>query len=125
MTELPVVTKLPDGSRTWHFNDKLHREDGPAIELADGTREWYFNGKRHREDGPAVKRANGNRMWYFNGKRHREDGPAVELADGTREWYIYDVMMSFRGYVNKIFPKNTPEKCLFLLKWSGKKSPHE
>jgi len=28
-------------------------------------------------------------------------------------------MMDFQEYVNKIFPENTPKKCLFILKWSN------
>jgi len=70
------------------LNDKLHREDGPAIEYANGTKEWYKNGKLHREDGPAVECADGTKEWHKNDKRHREDGPAVELADGTKFWYL-------------------------------------
>ena len=32
-------------SRRWHFKNKLHREDGPAVEWADGSKWWYLNGK--------------------------------------------------------------------------------
>lgn len=83
-----------NGDRYWHLNDKLHREDGPAIECADGTRRWYLSGQRHREDGPAVESANGDRYWYLNGKFHREDGPAVEYANGDRCWYLNDKLLS-------------------------------
>jgi hypothetical protein len=48
---------------------KLHREDGPAIELANGTRSWWINGELHREDGPAVELANGTGDWWINGER--------------------------------------------------------
>jgi hypothetical protein len=34
----------------WYLNDKLHREDGPAIEWSNGTREWYLHGKRVTEN---------------------------------------------------------------------------
>jgi len=30
---------------------KLHREDGPAVELDNGDKSWWVNGKLHREDG--------------------------------------------------------------------------
>ena len=76
------------GCKEWYLNDKLHREDGPAVEWASGTKYWYLNGKRHREDGPAIEWANGNKSWYRDDKLHREDGPAVEWADGTRFWYL-------------------------------------
>jgi hypothetical protein len=45
----------------WYLNDKLHREDGPAIEYADGYKAWWLNGKRltkeeHKEAmNPAVE----------------------------------------------------------------------
>ena len=32
------------GTKEWYRNDKLHREDGPAIEYVDGTKEWWLNG---------------------------------------------------------------------------------
>jgi hypothetical protein len=56
-------------NRWWCVNDKLHREDGPAVEYADGTKHWYLKGKFHREDGPAVECANGSKYWYLNGDR--------------------------------------------------------
>ena len=27
----------------WYKNDKLHRENGPAIEYFDGSKYWYIN----------------------------------------------------------------------------------
>ena len=80
-----------DGSKEWYLNDKLHREDGPAVELADGSRAWYLNGKFHREDGPAIEYPDGSKYWYLNDEFHREDGPAVERADGSRAWYLNGV----------------------------------
>jgi len=83
-----TVKVCDNGTKSWYFNGKLHREDGPAIEYSNGTKSWYLNGKRHREDGPAREWADGNKFWYFNGKRHREDGPAVEYSRGTKSWYL-------------------------------------
>lgn len=34
----------------WKLNDKLHREDGPAIECANGDRSWYLNGEKMTEE---------------------------------------------------------------------------
>ena len=42
-------------SKYWYKEDKLHREDGPAVELVRGQKEWYKEGKLHRIDGPAVE----------------------------------------------------------------------
>ena len=39
-----------NGTKFWHLNGKLHREDGPAIECADGTKFWHLNGKRVTEE---------------------------------------------------------------------------
>ena len=74
------------------FNiNKLHREDGPAIEYVNGHKEWWLHDKRHREDGPALEFASGDREWYLHGKLHREDGPAIEYVGGYREWYLNGV----------------------------------
>ena len=63
-----TVKVFEDGTKYWYLNDKLHREDGPAIELANGTTEWYLNDKLHREDGPAVEGAGGYKAYYLNNK---------------------------------------------------------
>ncbi len=39
-----------DGDKSWYLNDKLHREDGPAMEHADGSEYWYLNGKEVTEE---------------------------------------------------------------------------
>jgi hypothetical protein len=71
------ITKLPNGgelreyfngNKWWFLNDKLHREDGHAVEGGDGYKSWYINGKRHREDGPAIEGYNGSKEWWINGE---------------------------------------------------------
>lgn len=57
------------------------------VEHANGCREWFLNDKLHREDGPAIEYPNLYRAWYINGERHRIDGPAIESSNGAREWY--------------------------------------
>jgi hypothetical protein len=71
----------------YYRGNKLHREDGPAIEWANGTKEWFRNGQYHREDGPAFIQSDGTTFWLRNGQLHREDGPAIEWADGNKEWW--------------------------------------
>ena len=69
----------------------------PEVKVSsDGDKHWYLNGKLHREDGPAVELTNGAKFWYLNGKRHREDGPAVEYADGTKSWFLNDKLIIVR-----------------------------
>jgi len=36
-----------NGKKKWYSKGKLHREDGPAIELPDGTKQWYLNGVKY------------------------------------------------------------------------------
>ena len=57
------------------------------VELKDRV-EWRHNGKLHREDGPAIELASGSEVWYLNGQLHREDGPAIEGADGYNSWRL-------------------------------------
>ena len=57
-----------DGNKSWYSNDKLHRENGPAIENVNGYKAWYINDKLHREDGPAIEWSDGYKCWYLNGK---------------------------------------------------------
>jgi hypothetical protein len=56
------------GDKEWWLNDKLHREDGPAVEYTDGSTGWYLNDKLHREDGPAVE-------WWLNDKHVGNERP--------------------------------------------------
>ena len=86
------------GNKLWYLNDKLHREDGPAVERASGTKCWYLNGKYHREGGPAVQRATGTKQWFLNGLRHREDGPAIEWASGNKGWYLNGKYLTEKEY---------------------------
>lgn len=88
MADKPVMEVDEYGTKCWHLNGELHREDGPAVMCYDGSKDWYFNGKRHREDGPAIEYADGDKSWYLNDKLHREDGPAIEWADGYKVWYL-------------------------------------
>ena len=77
-----------DGDKVWYLNNKLHREDGPAVEFSNGSKMWYLNNQRHRIDGPAVEWVDGSKEWCLNGLLHRTDGPAVEWANGTKQWYL-------------------------------------
>lgn len=83
-----TVKVWDDGSKSWFLNDKLHREDGPAIERVDGTKLWLIEGHFHREDGPACEYPDGTKFWYRRNKLHREDGPASEWNDGNKFWFL-------------------------------------
>ena len=109
----PAVT-LKDGSKGWYLEGTYHREDGPAIEYADGHCEWWFEGKKHRIDGPAVLIPSAS-MWYMDDMKHREDGPAIETSDGFFKYYLFDVEMTEEDYfheVGKLKLKKTLESSL-------------
>jgi hypothetical protein len=67
MFDQPEMIVYADGSREWHLDGHLHREDGPAVEWSGGAKEWFLNGKRHRSDGPAYEGADGSKVWWFDG----------------------------------------------------------
>ena len=79
--EKAICKEFPNGSKYWRLNnDKLHREDGAAIEYAYGDKSWYINGKLHREDGPAMEWDQGRRLgWFLNGKQYKEKDYWKEL----------------------------------------------
>jgi len=39
----PVIDEY--GDKRWYQHDRLHRDDGPAVEWADELKSWYLNGK--------------------------------------------------------------------------------
>jgi len=45
-----TVKVLDSGSKFWHLNNELHREDGPAVEYADGSKEWWLNDEEVTEE---------------------------------------------------------------------------
>ncbi len=61
------------------------------IEYEIGTKIWYKEGKLHREDGPAIEVWDGTKEWWADGKCHRIDGPAIERTNGTKEWWVEDI----------------------------------
>jgi len=89
-----------DGDRYWYLNDKLHREDGPAVEYASGSKFWYLNGKTHREDGPAVEYASGYRAWYLQGKKYTKKEflkltqPVADITVSCQEGDASEISMS-------------------------------
>jgi hypothetical protein len=86
------IVTYPENT-TYYKNNKIHREDGPAIEWRNGNMHWLFNDRLHRTDGPAIELVETElgcivKKWSINGKYHREDGPAVEFGNGYKEWWI-------------------------------------
>ena len=61
----------------WYVDGKLHRDDGPAVELncfaANGYKAWYQNGvlQKENEYDPCVI-DDGIVTWYKDGEIHRD-----------------------------------------------------
>jgi len=112
MSDQPEMKIDANGTKRWYLGNKLHREDGPALERLDGEKCWYLNDKRHREDGPAIEDANGSKWWYFDGKVHREDGPAIENSNGAKKWFLNGTKVSWQQVFRQA---NDPEIELRIL----------
>lgn len=69
----PICKIRPDGTKEWHLDGQLHREDGPAIEYVNGAKRWYIKDKLHRTDGPAVEDADGDKKYFLGGKEYSFD----------------------------------------------------
>lgn len=82
---MPIKTTR-NYTKYYDDDEKLHREDGPAVSYSNGNESWWIHGRRHRVNGPA-RTANGITEWFFMSKMHREDGPAYQSP--TEEiWYF-------------------------------------
>ena len=90
----------------------LRPYDGSHVTQEPKPQRWLVNGKLHRTDGPAIELTDGSKHWFVDGKRHRIDGPAVEHADGAKQYYLfgeeYDDIEVFRvasDMLAKLFPE--------------------
>ena len=68
----------------------------------NGSKHWFQNNRLHREDGPAIEYANGDKFWYQKGQRHREDGPASECTNGDKYWYLKDISFTKEEFDQKM-----------------------
>jgi hypothetical protein len=67
-----------NGDKFWYLNDKLHREDGPAVEYSNGDKSWYLNGKQLTE---AEHKAATSPKVTCNGKEVVIDGVTYVLRE--------------------------------------------
>ena len=68
------VTVNEYGTKYWYLNDKLHREDGPAVEFASGAKCWYINGKllTEAEFNARIKQSScDGRVVEIDGKKYK------------------------------------------------------
>lgn len=70
----------------WYENDKLHREDGPAVIYCGAAvlkQKWFLRGQLHREDGPAIDNETPHytqKIWYRRSKLSTN-------TDGVYSWH--------------------------------------
>lgn len=59
------------GNVFYYKNNKLHRENGPAVfHVKTGDYFYFYDNVLHRIDGPAVIYGHGKKEWYLNGKKY-------------------------------------------------------
>ena len=75
----PICVEI-NGDKCWLLDNKLHREDGPAMEYANGDVTYWVHGKLHREDGPAIILANGKEWYWLLGERVTAEEHEVRTA---------------------------------------------
>jgi len=79
---------MPDAKYVYLVDNKIHREDGPAVIKSSGVQFWVINNKRHRVGGPAYIHPNGTQIWYQNDIIHNDNGPARIWNDGSQIWRV-------------------------------------
>ena len=75
------VTVDDYGKQQWYRNNKLHREDGPAIIYSDGEKKWYLEGKDYREEDYHAKLRKRAGVTSCEGKSVIVDGKTYYLRE--------------------------------------------
>jgi hypothetical protein len=75
------------------FVEQEYGKEYVVYDYDDGWKYWYFDNKRHREYGPAVY-LEGNVWWFKCGYVHRDDGCAMYI-DKDKAYYINNKYKSF------------------------------
>ena len=75
--------------------------------------EWYLNDKLHREDGPAIEYANGDRWWCLNGQQYSEQEFLNKMSPApTTEWVLVECVSQFRTRYMVEAPRGKSEWAL-------------
>jgi hypothetical protein len=94
------VKVYDDGDKYWYLNNKLHREDGPAVECANGDKCWFLYDKLHREDGPALECAS-YKQWYLNGTKYTKQEFNEKMNPSAKELPVSEIS-KLLGYEVKV-----------------------
>jgi hypothetical protein len=73
------VRVYANGNKFWFLNDKIHREDGPAVEYAYGYKAWYLESVTYSESEHKAEMARRNNT--CNGKIVTIEGKQYELTE--------------------------------------------
>ena len=66
------VRVYENGTKIWHLDGKLNRDDGPAIEFADGNKHWYLDGIKMTEEEFNLKtKSCTGKIVEIDGKKYR------------------------------------------------------
>jgi hypothetical protein len=79
------------GNKYWYFDEKLHREDGPAIEDIDGSKSWFLFGQFHRADGPAIEWPNRYKAWFLNGLQYSKEDWFSKLTSEQQYNFLWNL----------------------------------
>jgi hypothetical protein len=93
-TDGPAIIHL-NGVQTWYYDNKIHRDGGPAVE-AITFHEYWQHGLKHRINGPAIDALNRKEYW-IDGMLHREDGPAI-IGSVYVEYWLNGKFISRKFY---------------------------
>ena len=69
------LPELSDQDRVWYILK------GYEIKYGFTLRGWFLNNRLHREDGPAVEGDDGYVLWYLNGKSMTEEEHRIAINE--------------------------------------------
>ena len=100
-----IVNKY--GIKLYYKDDKLHREDGPAVIYSNGNFSYWIDGKKHREGGPAVIYSNGILEYWIEGKLVDEYRPGFGCFEPkSREEAIERLNSKERPFTREMYLAN-------------------
>lgn len=81
-----------------HFKRIYHCDEGPAQYWADGTKQWLKDNKLHREDGPAVlNESTGQEGYYLDDKYYVKQAYDLEMDRRTIANMVRRSLSSYIG----------------------------
>ena len=83
----------------------------PLLRIVDFSDriEWRKEDKIHREDGPAIEYHNGDRLWLMEDVLHREEGPAIEWNNGNTDYFVYGIQLTKQEFY-RLYPLAKKER---------------